>query len=92
MELIDVKTYLHVDADITEDDVVLKSFMVAGQKYLESATGKVYDDTNELMNVYIKLYVKQLYETRNDSVIEKALDSILWQVKISGDFKDRDVV
>ena len=92
MELTDVKAYLHVDADITDDDAVLKSFMMAGQKYLESATGKAYDSTNELMNVYIKLYVKQLYETRNDSVIEKALDNILWQVKISGDFKDRDVV
>ena len=92
MELTDVKAYLHVDADITDDDAVLKSFMMAGQKYLESATGKTYDSTNELMNVYIKLYVKQLYETRNDSVIEKALDNILWQIKISSDFKDRDVV
>lgn len=90
MELTDVKNYLHVDADITEDDVVLKSFMVAGQKYLESATGKVYDDTNDLMNVYVKLYVKQLYETRGDAVIQKALDSILRQIKVSSDFKGCD--
>ena len=92
MELTDIKAYLHVDADLTDDDAVLKSFMVASEKYLESATGKVYDSTNELMQTYTKLYVKQLYETRGDAVLEKALNNILWQIKISGDFKGRDVV
>lgn len=89
MQLEDLKAYLHVDADITENDAVLKSFMLAGQKYLESATGKAYDDTNELMQIYIKLYVKQLYETRGDAVLEKALHAILAQIKASSDFKER---
>lgn len=90
MELTDLKSYLHVDTDITEDDTVLKSFMLAGQKYLESATGKAYDDTDDLMNTYVKLYVKQLYETRGDAVLEKALHAILMQIKASSDFKERD--
>lgn len=90
MELTDLKSYLHVDSDVTGDDAVLESFMLAGQKYLESATGKAYDDTNELMQIYIKLYVKQLYETRGDAVLEKALHAILAQIKTSGDFKERD--
>lgn len=89
MKLEEVKAYLHVDADITEDDAVLKSFMMAGERYLESATDKAYDDTDALMNTYIKLYVKQLYETRGDAVLDKALESILWQIKISSDFESR---
>ena len=92
MELTDLKSYLHVDSDITEDDAVLESFMLAGQKYLESATGKAYDDNDGLMNTYVKLYVKQLYETRGDAVLEKALHAILAQIKVSSDFKERDAV
>lgn len=89
MKLDEVKAYLHIDADITDDDAVLRSFMLAGECYLESATGKAYDDTNALMQVYIKMYVKQQYETRNDALLEKSLDAILTQIKISSDFESR---
>lgn len=90
MTLSDVKKYLRIDEDITEDDDTLNSLISAGETYLESATGKKYDDANALMNTYIKLFVKDIFEGEVNSALAKAKDSILSQIKISQDFAGVD--
>ena len=87
MTLNDVKSYLRIDSDITNDDATLTSLISAGEIYLESATGKKYDDDNTLMNTYIKLFVKDIFEGENNAALAKAKDSILSQIKISQDFE-----
>lgn len=87
MDLSEVKKYLRIDEDITEDDSTLTSLMSAGKIYLESATGKKYDDSNTLMNTYVKLFIKDVFEGENNAALAKAKDSILSQIKISQDFE-----
>lgn len=90
MTLSDVKKYLRIDEDITEDDDTLNSLISAGKTYLESATGKKYDDTDALMNTYIKLFVKEIFEGEVNSALAKAKASILSQIKVSQDFTGVD--
>ena len=40
----DLKNYLKVDADITEDDELLKSMMSAAVEYIEQLTGKKFNE------------------------------------------------
>jgi uncharacterized phage protein (predicted DNA packaging) len=90
MELSEVKKYLRIDDDLADDDATLTSLISAGRIYLESATGKKYDDANTLMNTFIKLFVKDVFEGEKNAALAKAKDSILSQIKISQDFAGVD--
>lgn len=63
MTLDDVKNYLRVDADITEDDALIADFIAAAKSYIENTTGKVYVDDG-VYNLGIKMLVAHWYDHR----------------------------
>ncbi|WP_199884082.1 head-tail connector protein [Anaerosinus massiliensis] len=63
MTLEDVKNYLRIDEDITEDDITIQSLITAAQQYITNQTGKQYAD-DEIWNVCIELLVSHWYDTR----------------------------
>jgi uncharacterized phage protein (predicted DNA packaging) len=64
MTIDDVKNYLRVDFDITEDDNLIQSLMTAEQQYIVNQTGKQYKANDEVWNMTIKLLVAHWYEVR----------------------------
>lgn len=88
MELSEVKAYLRIDEDLTEDDTTLLVLMNAAKEHLESETGKKFDESSALMKTFVNLYVKQLYECNENKALENALFSIARQIQISTDFEE----
>ena len=64
MTVDDVKNYLRLDSDITEDDSLVQSLMAAAQQYIVNQTGKQYKADDEVWNMAIKLLVAHWYEIR----------------------------
>ena len=65
MDLIldDVKNYLRVDSDLTEDDAQIQTLIDAAKLDIVQQTGKTYVDDG-LYNQAIKLLVSHWYENR----------------------------
>lgn len=63
MILDDVKNYLRVDDDLTEDDAQINSLIAAAKSYISQQTGKTYVD-DDLYNQAVKLLVCHWYENR----------------------------
>ena len=59
----DVKNYLRVDSDLTEDDAQIQTLIDAAKLYIVQQTGKTYVDDG-LYNQAIKLLVSHWYENR----------------------------
>lgn len=57
------KNYLKVDADITDDDVLIQSMISAASDYVERTTGKKADGS-ELCALCVKMLVAHWYENR----------------------------
>lgn len=64
MTLEDVKNYLRVDVDVTDDDALIQSLMAAAQQYITNQTGKQYKENDEVWNLCIKLLVAHWYDNR----------------------------
>ena len=63
--LTDLKLYLRVDADITDDDTLIESLGAAAVSYLEQTTGKAFNDDSELFCLAEKQLVLHWYENRS---------------------------
>jgi uncharacterized phage protein (predicted DNA packaging) len=86
----DVKTYLRIDG--TEDDVFLSSLISGAKLFINNATGKTVNESNDLHKLAVSLLCSHWYENRE--VVGKAdklafsLDSILFQIS----FESSDTV
>jgi uncharacterized phage protein (predicted DNA packaging) len=60
------KNFLRIDADMTEDDALIQSLILAARQYIVKQTGKAYTDTDSdnLWDVCICLLVSHWYENR----------------------------
>lgn len=80
----EAKEYLRVDGD--EDDSLITSLISAAQEYLKNATGKTFDNTNELARLFCLVLVVDWYENRTLSAgkvgekIRPVIDSMLAQL------------
>jgi uncharacterized phage protein (predicted DNA packaging) len=63
MTLDDVKNYIKVDSDLTDDDVLIQSLMDAAQEYIVNQTGKQYNN-DKVWDVCICLLVSHWYDNR----------------------------
>ena len=63
MTLDEVKVYLKLDDDLTEDDELITGLIDAAKTYIEDSTGKSYQDT-QLYNLAVKMIVAHWYENR----------------------------
>lgn len=62
--LAEVKEYLRIENDYTEEDELLKSLMEAAEEHLKNATGKAFGSTNNLAKLFVKVLVSDWYENR----------------------------
>jgi uncharacterized phage protein (predicted DNA packaging) len=65
MILKEVKQYLRIELDWTEEDNFLSSLIQAAGIYVLNATGKYVDISNELHSLLISMLVVHWYENRN---------------------------
>lgn len=89
LDLQDVKEWLRVDHD--EDDSIIESIIKSSIQYLENATGKNFDESNELAKQFCLFLISDWYENRQymgEKVGEKVrfiIQSILAQLKYGGE-------
>lgn len=74
MTLEAAKNYLRIDSDLTEDDILVNSLIEASQKYIESTTGKQYDDSDSLFQSLSLLLISHWYSNRNIANKTAAID------------------
>lgn len=60
-----IKDYLRIDEDLTEDDELIGSLIEAATDYLEQTTGKKYSDNSQLFVLAVKMLVAHWYENRS---------------------------
>ena len=94
MTLYEVKVYLKLDDDLTEDDEVITGLIDAAKTYIEDSTGKSYQDT-QLYNLAVKMIVAHWYENRqvisNKTVVNELPQSffaIVAQIKWSSRYTE----
>lgn len=93
----DLKNYLKVDADITEDDELLKSMMSAAVDYIEQLTGKKFNEDAELFNIAERELILQWYENRtsyttktNLNELPHSLSAILRHIALAQHYESLD--
>ncbi len=93
----DLKNYLKVDADITEDDELLKSMMAAAVDYIEQLTGKKFNEDAELFNIAERELILQWYENRtsyttktNLNELPHSLSAILRHIALAQHYESLD--
>jgi uncharacterized phage protein (predicted DNA packaging) len=64
LTLDEAKLFLRLDADYTEEDVLVQALIDAATEHLKNATGTVFDSTNSLAKLYISVVVDDFYSTR----------------------------
>lgn len=96
VELTDLKEYLRIDADITEDDALIASLGEAAVSYLEQTTGKAYNDDSALMRMAVCQLVLLWYENRtpyttktNINEIPNSLNAIIKHIALAQSYKSK---
>lgn len=93
LTLEETKEYLKEDSD--DENAFIQTLITASEKYLKNATGKEFDNTNELAKLFCQVVVSDWYDNRGYYQEEKVtakvrytVQSILMQLK----FVDDEVV
>lgn len=97
MELEDLKEYLRIDADITDDDVLIASLGEAAVSYLEQTTGKAYNDDSALMRMAVCQLVLLWYENRtpfttktNINDLPNSLNAIIKHIALAQAYTNKE--
>ncbi|MFH5182930.1 head-tail connector protein [Paenibacillus sp. TAB 01] len=61
----ELKVYLRIDLDATEEDALLQGLIGAAKIQIKAATGKDIDETNEIHKLAVYMLVTHWYENRN---------------------------
>lgn len=83
----DLKEYLRLDADDTEEDSFLGVLIAAAKMYIKTATGKEFNEESPRHRLAVYLYCTHMYENRNPVVttstktLELSLSSLLMQIE-----------
>ena len=87
VELSDLKNYLRIDADLTDDDDLITLLGSAAISYLEQTTGKKFNSDSALMVLAVKQLVLLWYENRTSYTTKTSvnelpnhLQSIIWHI------------
>jgi uncharacterized phage protein (predicted DNA packaging) len=98
VELQDLKEFLRIDADLTDDDALITSLGSAAISYLEQTTGKRFQTDSALMVLAVKQLVLLWYENRTSYTTKTAvnalpnhLQSIIWHIAQAGVYERLEV-
>lgn len=72
VSLDEVKNWLRID--FSEDDALLTTLISAAEEYLKNATGKTFDNTNDLAKLFCLVLITDWYENRE--MIGKASEKV----------------
>lgn len=61
----EIKQYLRLEQDYTEEDNFLMLLEKSSEQYLKNSTGKVFDNTNELAKLVCLIWICDRYENRS---------------------------
>lgn len=82
----EVKSFLRID--VSEDDTLISSLVIAAEDYIKTATRPDVDKTTDLYKTAVKLLVANWYENREPigkaSTLAFSLESILIQLSHRG--------
>lgn len=84
LTLAETKEFLRLEHDYLSEDTFITSLIISAENYIKNASGKTFDNTNELAKLAIRMLVSHWYTKRE--VIGKAdklaysLDAILFQL------------
>ena len=68
MEILNqIKQYCRIDDDLTEEDDLLQALIDSGKRYIETTTGKQYEDTDSVMRLCLVLLVSHWYVDRSNT-------------------------
>lgn len=85
VSLDEVKTYLHLEQDYTEEDNLLQMLILGGQEYIKNATGQVLQNTNSLTKLACLIWITDRYENRSSADLtikaQNALSYIITQLQ-----------
>lgn len=86
-----VKSFLRLEADYTQEDVLISSLITASEQYIKNGTGVTVRYQGELEKLAVALLCCHLYENREvftaGKIIYKlpfSLQAILFQLKYGG--------
>jgi uncharacterized phage protein (predicted DNA packaging) len=82
----EVKSYLRIEKDYTQEDDDINSLIQAAETYLLNATGKTFDSTNAVAKLFVKVLVVDWYENheyvgKESEKVRHSIQSILQQLK-----------
>lgn len=97
MELEELKGYLRVDADLTEDDQLITALYDTAKQYIENTTGKKYE-SGGVFDTCARLIVAHWYEHRDiaprtgGGVVEypHSVDALLNHIKFCTAYEPQD--
>ena len=82
----EAKQFLRLETDFTDEDEFINSLIMAAEQYIKNATGKIFDNTNQLAVLAVKLLISHWYDNRQidtSTAVNKlnfSLDCILTQL------------
>ena len=90
MTLEEIKLYCRIDSD--DEDTLLLSLIATAKQFLQESAHVVYDEKNNLYELFVKLLVANWYENRlvnqgNDKEIPYSLSCILNHIAIHDGIK-----
>ncbi|MNC00058.1 Phage gp6-like head-tail connector protein [compost metagenome] len=83
----DLKQYLRLDEEDTEEDSFLGFLINTAKNYIKNATGKEVDEDNPRHKLAVMLFCSHQYENRNPVVststktLEYSLQSLITQIE-----------
>ncbi|WP_370852263.1 head-tail connector protein [Megasphaera elsdenii] len=95
-ELEDIKNYARIDADIADDDALLESLIEAAKRYIETNTGKEYQEDDPVMLLCLRILVVHWYTNRSavsKGSIQKyphSLSDILKHIELSDEYPAKE--
>lgn len=93
MDLELIKNYLHIDADITDEDDQLKALAASAASFIEKQTGKHYDEQDALMRFAVQLLVSHWYTNRtalskaNVQEYPYSLRAVLYSIELDDSYQ-----
>ncbi len=79
LDIGEVKGYLRIDDDYTEEDINLNLMIGAAEQYLKNATGKEFDENNKLAKLVCLILITDWYENRD--MIGKASEKVRYSIQ-----------
>lgn len=72
LTLQETKEFLKVDYE--DEDIFIQSLINASEQYLQNATGKTFDSSNELAKLYCRVLVNDWFRDRSLTITGNALN------------------